>query len=64
MRISDDAAGRYVDETLRLINGFNYSDKNWGMPSKLAAWIQSIKPNLKTRISLKNTNTALSYIII
>jgi peroxiredoxin (alkyl hydroperoxide reductase subunit C) len=28
MRISDDAAGRYVDETLRLINGFNYSDKN------------------------------------
>lgn len=46
MQINDDAVGRSVDETLRLINGFKYTDKHGEVcPANWQPGDRTIKPN-------------------
>lgn len=46
MQINDDAVGRSVDETLRLINGFKHADKHGEVcPANWQPGDRTIKPN-------------------
>ena len=52
MQINDDSVGRSVDETLRLISGFQHADKHGEVcPANWQPGDATIKPNQKDKLS-------------
>lgn len=63
MQINDDSVGRSVDETLRLINGFQFADKHGQVcPANWKPGDKTITPNQQEKVSFFKqayTNTDL-----